>query len=299
MGLKLSRKLRSYKNLVLKKIYHVSPKFYKKLVFIGSIFKFYFKIKKRKKIKFFSENLDKINIYEYKKTSQNNEDGLIEYIFHKSNINEVNFVEIGFDYYENNSLNLFNKTNNGLLIDGSEEKTFILEKLIKIFYRKKNIKVINFFVNKDNINSIISKSLNLGKDEIDFMSIDVDGNDYYLFENLDYRPKVLCIEYNFWYGEDANCSTPYSENFKWEKGSVYFGSSLLALYNLALEKDYYLVAIDTACVNAFFVRGDLKKNFEILDPKINFKIPSKYNESEIKSAREYLSKQNLNHFKDK
>ena len=91
---------------------------------------------------------------------------------------------------------------------------------------------------------------------------------------------------------------PYNKDFSWEKGSVYFGSSLLALFNLALKKDYHLVATDSACVNAFFVRGDLKKDFKILDPKINFKVPLRYSKDEINSAKKYLLSQNLKYFKE-
>ena len=64
----------------------------------------------------FSNNLDQINQNEFKITSQNNEDGIIEYIF---NIvpNNKHFVEIGFGYYEFNSLNLIKKGWEGKLID--------------------------------------------------------------------------------------------------------------------------------------------------------------------------------------
>ena len=82
-------------------------------------------------------------------------------------------------------------------------KTFLLKNL-QIFYPFKNIKVINTMINKDNINKIISD--NFEKNEIDFMSIDVDGIDYYVFENLSYSPKIICIEFNFWYGSELKFS---------------------------------------------------------------------------------------------
>ena len=128
------------------------------------------------------------------------------------------------------------------------------------------------------------------------MSIDVDGIDYYIFENLEYRPKVICIEYNFWYGSEIKCSIPYSKNFKWEQGTLYSGTSLLALCSLAESKNYYLIAIDSACVNAFFIRGDVKENFTILDPKKSFKLPSKYSFKEIQTAKEQLLLKNLTYF---
>ena len=63
-----------------------------------------------------SDNLDEINQFEYKITSQNNEDGIIEHIFTKIP-NNKNFIEIGFCYYEFNSLNLIKNGWSGILID--------------------------------------------------------------------------------------------------------------------------------------------------------------------------------------
>ena len=69
--------------------------------------------------------------------------------------------------------------------------------------------------------------------EIDFLSIDVDGIDYYLLKELKFNPKVICIEYNFWFGKDLEASVPYSDNFVWKQGTVYSGASLSALNKLA------------------------------------------------------------------
>ena len=136
-------------------------------------------------------------------------------LFSKIGLKKINFVEIGFDFYQNNSLNFLGKVNKGLFIDGSENKVIKLKSIIALLYPFKNINVIKKFIDKDNLNSIIDDRFH-SDDEIDFFSIDVDGNDYYLFENLKVRPKVICIEYNFWYGPDVKCSVPYDKNFIWE-----------------------------------------------------------------------------------
>ena len=295
MGLGISRKIRSFRRNVLSKIKKINLPLYKSLIFLGAYFKFIYKINKKKTFKKYSTNLDEINKYEYKKTSQNNEDGIIDFIFSKLKINNFNTIEIGFDYFENNSINIIKKIKKGLLVDGSEEKVFLLKKIFKFTYPKKNLKVLNILVNKQNINSIISENFEKN-DEIDFLSIDVDGIDYYLFQELNFRPKIICIEYNFWYGKNLKCSIPYLENFVWEMGSLYSGASLLALNDLANSKDYHLIAIESSCVNAFFIRGDLKHNFEILDPEKSFKNPLKYSEKNIAHGREELLKKNLNFF---
>ena len=207
MGLKLSRKIYGLRNSILLSIKKLSPLLYKLLILIGAVFKFLYNISKKKKFQNFAKNLDEINQFEYKKTSQNNEDGIIDHLLHKLKLNNVNFVEIGFDYFQNNSLNLIKKTKKGLFVDGSEEKVFLLKYLLRFFYPMRNIKVTNSMISKDNINEIISKNFDI-KDEIDFLSIDIDGVDYYVFENLKFRPKIVCIEYNFWYGKEAKCSIP-------------------------------------------------------------------------------------------
>ena len=295
MGLGISRSIRSFRNNILLKVKKINLPLYRFLIFLGACFKFIYKKNKKKTFKKYSKNLDEINKYEYKKTSQNNEDGIIDFIFSKLKINNFNTIEIGFDYFENNSINIIKKIKKGLFVDGSEEKVFLLKKILKFIYPKKNLKVINTLINKKNINSIISENFE-ENDEIDFLSIDVDGIDYYLFQELNFRPKIICIEYNFWYGKNLKCSIPYLENFVWEMGSLYSGASLLALNDLANSKDYHLIAIESSCVNAFFIRGDLKHNFEILDPEKSFKEPLKYSEKNIVQARQELLKKNLNFF---
>ena len=171
-------------------------------------------------------------------------------------------------------MNILKYTNKGIYVDGSEEKVFILRNILKLLYPKKNIKIINDLVDKNKINQIIETHFqNL---DIDFLSIDVDGIDYYIFENLKFKQKIICIEYNFWFGKKIKCSVPYDDKFVWEMGSLYSGSSLSALNSLAKSKGYYLVALDSACVNAFFVREDFRKHFEILDAKKDYTIHDKY-----------------------
>tara|TARA_B100000427_G_scaffold290107_1_gene266188 strand:+ start:127 stop:1014 length:888 start_codon:yes stop_codon:yes gene_type:complete len=295
MGLKLSRKIRSFRNDTLNIIKNKNTFIYKLLIFFGCFFKFVFKINKKKNYKNYSINLDEINKFEYRKTSQNNEDGIINFVLSKLSIKEVNFIEIGFDYYENNSLNLLKNTKKGLFIDGENEKVFLLKNILRILHPFKKLNVICKLINKDNINKIISENFN-ENDDIDFLSIDVDGIDYFLFDTIKIKPKLICIEYNFWFGKNVKCSVPYNKDFRWQMGSVYSGASLNALTSLAKLKGYYLIALDSSCVNAFFIRDDLKSNFEILNPNISFKEPIKYNYKDIDKTRKKLLEKKLIYF---
>ena len=285
--MKLGKKIKFLKTYYLNFLKNNFFLFYRFSILISGIFKF-IKIKFNKKSFFkYSNNLESINYHEYKITSQNNEDGIIDFIINKICSKEINFIEIGFDFYENNSLNLFKKTNRGLLIDGSFEKCLILEKIISIFYNNKKIRTVNSLVYKENVNRLIDNYFDIENEEIDFLSIDVDGIDYYLFAELNFRPKLICIEYNHWLGSNQSVVIPYDPNFKWKR-DFYSGASLLAITRLASKKKYHLVAVDTSATNAFFIRDDFKNQFEILDPILSFKKPIKYSSADYIKAEKFL-----------
>ena len=296
MGIKLSRKTKSFREAILYLFRKKSLKLYKIIISLFALLKFLNKKYKKKSYIKFSENLNDINKHEFKKTSQNNEDGIIEFIFNKIGLKKINFVEIGFDFYQNNSLNFLNKVKKGLYIDGSEEKVIKLKSIIALLYPFRNINVVKKFIDKDNLNLIIDNHFH-NDEEIDFFSIDVDGNDYYLFEDLEVRPKVICIEYNFSFGPNMKCSVPYDKNFTWEIGSSYFGASLNALCQLANRKGYYLIALESHCVNAFFIRSDLKSKFKLINNIENFRTPKYYLMDEIINKKKILLGKTLNIFK--
>ena len=287
MGFKLSKKTKKFRELILNSIKKKSLIFYKIIIIIFALLKFLDKKFKKKSYKKNSDNLNYINKYEYKKTSQNNEDGIIEFIFKNIGLTKINFVEIGFDFYQNNSLNFIGIAKKGLFVDGSEDKVIKLNNILKILYPFKNISVVKKFIDKDNLNYLVDKYFDKDE-EIDFFSIDVDGIDYFLLENLKVKPKVICIEYNFWFGPDIKCTVPYDKNFVWEIGSPYSGASLNAICELAKKKGYYLIALESHCVNAFFIRSDLKDKFEIIDNIKNFRIPKHHSANEVNDTKNFL-----------
>jgi len=268
---------------------------YKIIIIFGGFIRFFNKINNKKKYTKFSSNLDKINDFEYQITSQNNEDGIINHIFDILKIDKLNFMEIGFDYYQNNSLAVLKRCNKGLFIDGDNKKAIILRNVLKLFYPAKKITVQNALVDIDNINQIKEQNFN-NQEEIDFLSIDVDGIDYYLLKEINFKPKLICIEYNFWFGKDLSCAVPYKKNYSINSLSNYVGASLKALTELANSKDYHLIALDSACINAFFIRDDLKHNFEILNLEKSFKYPLKFEKEFIAEVREKLLLKDLKYF---
>jgi hypothetical protein len=102
-------------------------------------------------------------------------------------------------------------------------------------------------------------------EEPDVLSIDVDGNDYWIWSAIDrYRPRVVVIEYNGDLAPGSEQVMPYTPGFRWDHSSGY-GASLGALEALAAEKGYVLVHTESAGVNAFFVRSELASDLPVGD----------------------------------
>ena len=263
-------------------------KIYSLILYIRHFRKFKKYLNKNKTNEKFSENLDEINKYEYKITSQNNEDGIIEYIFSKIPNNKF-FVELGFDFYEFNSLNLIKNGWNGLLIEGDFDECLIMDSCIKKFFPKADVKVLNKRIYKDNLNSIILEKAK--NHEIDFFSIDLDGNDYWVLDNLNFEKiKVVCLEYNNVLGNNVKKVMPYNADHEFTRNGC-FGLSLCAAADLMISKGFELIGIDSSGVNAFFVKKEFSKHFQILSPTKSFKVSNRfYTEEQIKKQYENVKK---------
>ncbi len=109
----------------------------------------------------------------------------------------------------------------------------------------------------ENINAVF-RGLSVAED-LDFLSIDVDGNDIWLLEALELRPKVICIEYNAKFPPGLSKRAVYDPGRRWQ-GTDYMGASLTALCEAASAKGYRLVATNIVGSNAFFVRDDLARD---------------------------------------
>jgi hypothetical protein len=190
--------------------------------------------------------------------SQTGEDGVIAKIL--STLPERNrwCVEFGAwdGVYLSNTRNLIeNAGYSAVLIEGGKTKWSELQ---RNYADRKNVVTISAFVGfseNDNLDVILSETaLPL---DFDFLSIDVDGNDYHIWKAIaKYRPKLICIEFN--------PTIPTEVSFVQRADPfVNQGAGLLALVELGKEKGYELVAV--LSFNAFFVDSKYYPLFEIAD----------------------------------
>jgi hypothetical protein len=149
--------------------------------------------------------------------------------------------------------------------------------LAKEFYRKRlqnfsKIKIIRCLVTAENINDILLS--NGIKGEIDLLSLDIDGNDYWVWKAIDViNPRVVVIEYNASLGNDKSLVVkydPYFNRFKKHPTGFYHGASLLTLTKLANSKGYMLVECESTGTNAFFVRKDFSNRLSEVSVKEAF-----------------------------
>ena len=198
--------------------------------------------------------------YEYGWLSQNGEDGIIRYLFDEIGYESRWLVEFGFSAVQCNALRLVLKENfSGLLMDGSSENVDFFNHTAARFGIDR-VKAVQAFITRDNLEELISG--NGVPREIDFLSLDVDGNDYWFWEALEcISPRVICIEYNAGIGPDLSWSVPYDDEFeRYAKhpSGFFHGASLAALESLGKRKGYYLIGCDSTGTNAFFLRNDIQ-----------------------------------------
>ena len=215
-----------------------------------------------------------IEKYEYSLFSQNGEDGILRYLFDEIGFSSRLFLEFGFDVRENDSLRLVMKEGfSGVYIDGSEIKVRYFNEAARSFGIT-NARAINAFLNLENLESVIIES-GLGK-EIDLLSIDVDGNDYWFWEAIRcLSARIVVIEYNASLGPELSLTVPYDpvlDRHQKHPSGFYHGASLTALERLGRKKDFKLIGCDSSGVNAFFIREDfLTDNLNVLSPQSAFR----------------------------
>lgn len=196
---------------------------------------------------------------EFKVFSQNGEDGIIQHLLRHVPIENEVFVEFGVsDYRESNTRFLLQNDNwKGLVLDGSADNVRTIR--ADAIYWKHDLTAERHFITKDNINTIISAA-GIGGD-IGLLSVDIDGNDYWVWQAIDVvQPRIVICEFNSVFGAKHSVTVPYDESFNRRSAHhscLFFGASLSALCALAAQKGYDFVGCDSMGVNAFFVRSDL------------------------------------------
>jgi hypothetical protein len=194
-------------------------------------------------------------------TSQYGEDGVIEKVLEVIGESDKWCVEFGsWDGRRcSNTFHLIDqKGYSAVLIEGNPKR---FKDLLATFQNNGKVVPVNAYVGlgpDDSLDSILSRT-DLPPN-FDLLSIDIDGNDYHVWETLTgYRPKAVVIEFN-------PTIPPSVEFVQPADPRLCQGSSLLSIAKLGRTKGYELVCVTSG--NAVFVDAKYFPLFEIDDNSV-------------------------------
>ncbi|MBU1312781.1 MAG: hypothetical protein KJ947_07840 [Alphaproteobacteria bacterium] len=189
--------------------------------------------------------------------SQTGEDGIIEYFTKKIGVEAGYFVEFGAwdGKHLSNCAYLAQKGWSGCFIEGDSERFL---DLVSNYGDNDRIAKLNRFVMPQGEDSLDFLLPTVGApSSIDVLSIDIDGYDYAVWEQLKrHLPRLVVVEYN----PTISANVVYIQD---EHDQTCFGNSLAAFWELALSKGYRLVA--TTDWNAFFLSEQDCREYGIPD----------------------------------
>ena len=199
------------------------------------------------------------SVREFKVFSQSGEDGAIQWLIHNIPIQSKRFIEFGVqNYTESNTRFLLMHDNwSGLIMDGSQENMdYVKQDNICWMH---DLKPVPAFITAENINTLIRDN---GFDgEVGILSIDIDGNDYWVWKAIScVQADIVICEYNSRFGSERAVTIPYDPNFyrtEAHSSNLYFGASIRALTLLGQQKGYALVYGNEIGSNLFFIRREL------------------------------------------
>ena len=204
--------------------------------------------------------------------SQNEEDGITLALFKAVGTTDRRFVDIGAGGNGGNSGFLADVCGwGGLMVEASEARVAKLA----VRFGRFGVKTVSEWVTRENVNELLERQGVTG--DVDLLSIDIDGNDYWVWQALTVcSPRVVIIEFNPFFGRTRSVVVRYDPRFDRSRHKavcpLFYGASLSALARLAAELGYRLVLAEPRGANAYFLRKDVGSSIpasppEMLHPK--------------------------------
>ena len=188
--------------------------------------------------------------------SQNEEDGMLAEVFRRIGTTNETFFEFGVgNGLQNNTLQFLFRGWRGAWVEINQPKLAFIRQRFADPIGRGALQVTGSPVTAENIDEVV-RSLGLPED-LDLLSIDIDGNDYHVWKALGaIRPRVVIIEYNPRFPPPIRVVKQYDPDYRWSADTD-IGASLQSLTDLATAKGYDLVGTCIGGLNAIYVRSDV------------------------------------------
>jgi hypothetical protein len=203
---------------------------------------------------------ERLTVQRFHMYAQNEEDGLVLALLKEAGITSRTFVEIGCGENGGNSGFLAHELGfRGLMLDGSKERV----RAARQRFNADRVTVRQAFVTRENVDALIGEAGLAG--EIDFLSVDVDGVDVWLFDAVRaVSPRIVAVEFNSLFGAEKAVSVPYKPDFSRrdvepvsDVKRLYYGVSLRGIEVAGRRRGYRLVVVEPRGNNAFLLRDDV------------------------------------------
>jgi hypothetical protein len=150
----------------------------------------------------------------------------------------------------------------GLLFDGSRKNVLRGQR----FFRSRSDTALfpprfcQAWITAENVNQLLEQNMFVG--DIDVLSLDMDGNDYWIWKAIKaVRPRVCIFETNPVVPSNLSLTIPYDPEFRYSEkppaSEEFWGASLRAMKELCDEKWYRLVGSHRLGFNVIFMRNDV------------------------------------------
>ena len=190
--------------------------------------------------------------------SQNEEDGITLALINLAGTTNRRFLELGCGTNGGNTGFLAETCGwTGLMADGNPKCAGEVETR----FTRYGVDTKLVWITRDNVNQLVRDHRLDG--EIDLLSLDLDGNDYWVWRALDAcSPRIVVLEFNREFGADRAVTVQYDPTFKRDQTVTvpFWGASLAAFEQLGREKGYRLVLVEPSGVNAYLLRNDVAPN---------------------------------------
>ena len=134
------------------------------------------------------------------------------------------------------------------------------------------LEFIKSWITKENVLKFYNDSIkNLNEKKTDVLSLDLDGNDIYVLEELlkqIHHPSLIIAEYNAKFPPPIRFKIKYDAQFVW-RADDYFGASLSEFVHVLKKYSYKLVCCNSHTgSNAFFIKSDFFDLFKDVPQEI-------------------------------